>query len=149
MAEKPQYTVFNFTKPHLTRFGSVIVKPGMNRVSLDVARVLKHRKDWKHAVESGAVVIHTGKIPDVETGHDATPETANSLQDLSANKAVEIVNQTFDVELLGELEEEEKEGKARKSVVGAIGKQLEKLTEKPEADEQAGDESGKDTTSKA
>jgi len=114
--------------------GNVRVLPGVNDLK---------EKDWNHfkahplnaeVVKSGEVVVLKGEESEEQPGTDDL-----KISDLNAEEAIEMVEDTFSLELLEEFKADEQASKKRKTVLDAIEAQIKELTEAPEGDQEGGE----------
>jgi len=99
--------------------------PGVNKLSFDDEAVfkeaLKHPMN-QYLVDQGEIVLATA-----DNG-----EVADSVAKLSGRKAIELINDTFELSVLEAFKKEEAANANRKTVLDAIDKQIEFIKNPPE-----------------
>ncbi|MGY4689340.1 hypothetical protein [Salibacterium sp. K-3] len=116
---------------YIRHAAGVRLLPGANQISVaDWKRFSGHpiAKRW---IDKSEIVTFEKESADEkesvedETGDDT--EGAQSVTEINANPAVELVKDTFEPELLTKWKQEEQEKDNRKTVIDAIDKQLAEL----------------------
>jgi len=96
--------------------------PGVNNLSLSEGQKFKKALEHplnKYLIDKGEIVI-------------AQDDDFASLASLDAKKAIELVNDTFELATLQQFREEEAAKGNRKTVIEAIDKQIESIKNPPE-----------------
>lgn len=113
-------------KGDLVRHIGVRLIPGVNRIFLEDDKnafndALKHPLN-KFLVDEGEIIVTT----------DEDGQTADSVSKLNARKAVELINDTFELSVLEAFRKEEKANSNRKTVLDAISDRIESIKNPPE-----------------
>lgn len=112
-------------KGEFVRHIGVRLVPGVNKLlsfqEKQFEEALNHKLN-QHLVDSGEIVIVKGE----------KEEKAASLSVLNAEKAIDLVKDSFSLETIEGFLKEEEEGKKRKTVLGAIQEQIEDIKNPPE-----------------
>lgn len=102
--------------------GSLLkILPGENEIELGAYKALLNHRGFLSQVEYGLFEV----IGDVEVEEEVAEL---DFVDLNAREAKKVINDTDDVEVLRELEQIEREGKSRSSVIEEIQERIDKLT---------------------
>lgn len=112
-------------KGEYVRHIGVRLVPGVNKLlafqDKEFEEALKHPLN-QHLVDKGEIVIV----------RDEKEEKADTISTLNADKAIDLVKDTFAIETLNGFLKEEEEGKKRKTVLEAIQEQVEGITNPPD-----------------
>lgn len=99
--------------------------PGVNKLNesdvISFKEALEHPLN-QYLVEHGEIIVPS----------DFGGKESDSISGLDANKAVELIKDTFELALLDVFLKEESEKKKRKTVMEAIDKQIESIKNPPE-----------------
>ncbi|SFM35690.1 hypothetical protein [Salibacterium qingdaonense] len=98
--------------------------PGTNEISAPEWKRFSGHPIAKRLIEKGEVI--TFEKDDAE-GEDDNDTQAQSVTEINANPAIDLVNDTYTPELLVKWKQEEEEGDTRKTVIEAIEKQMAQL----------------------
>lgn len=112
--------------------GTVRVLPGVNNMK---------SKDWNHfkAHKMNAALIKKGEIVALEGEEGTVEEESLKITDIDAKDAIEVVNDTFSLDLLKEFKADEQAAKKRSTVLKAIEDQIKELTEEPGDNQEGGE----------
>jgi len=114
--------------------GTVRVLPGVNDIK---------EKDWNHFKSHplNAELVKSGEIFELggESDSEKSEQDYVKITDLNADEAIDMVADTFSLDLLNEFKADEQADKNRKTVLEAVDTQIKELTEAPEGDQEGGE----------
>ncbi|SFP18568.1 hypothetical protein [Salibacterium halotolerans] len=99
--------------------------PGTNEISTAEWKRFSGHPIAKRLIEKDEVVTFEKESSEGEAGDDT--EGVQSVTEINANPAIDLIRDTFEPELLEKWKQEEEEGDSRKTVIDAIDKQLAEL----------------------
>lgn len=129
--------IIQYNRPNTTRIQGQYIVPGVNKIEAGIAKRMARDRQFRHFCERGIIIVTANapansnlpQPPQVRHAAEVASEETevSSLAEMKAADAVELVGNTLNLDLLDEFEEEEKNGKARKSVLEAIESQRAEL----------------------
>lgn len=131
--------LIHYHKVNLLRIGNLRLMPGMNQIPEEIWKEAKSHPLIQHRLNSGEItVLAQAKSGvqektlknDLEKKVSETGENSNSLDSYSTNQAKDIVQNTFDLNLLRRWQTEE----TRKAVYKVVEAQIEKIESYEEKD---------------
>ncbi|EAD1138790.1 hypothetical protein AR000_08705 [Listeria monocytogenes] len=111
--------------------GALRLVPGTNNIDIEHAEELE--KALKHPLNQYLIDSDELKVPD-------NFQEDSSLNDFNATKATMLVKDTFDLGALNEFLAEETANGNRKTVIDAINKQIESISNPPEEERYVAEE---------
>lgn len=114
---------------YIRHIGAMLI-PGVTRLSPSEAKAFQQAAKLplnKKLIEAKEIEI----VKEGDTESDEVP-SVSSISELNADKAILLIKDTFNLELLGAWGLEESEGKKRKTVLDAINEQIESIENPPE-----------------
>ncbi len=88
-----------------------------------------------------AELVKSGEIFELggESDSEKSEQDYVKITDLNADEAIDMVADTFSLDLLNEFKADEQADKNRKTVLEAVDTQIKELTEAPEGDQKGGE----------
>ena len=120
-------------KLNISGIGNIRIMPGINRFTDEQVEEMKLNPAWEEMLTCGVHEIVS------KPKAEALEEKADSIADMTVKDAKKVVSETYDVESLNAMIEEEDSKHKRKGIFDSIERQLEKVSS-DKTDEEEDDE---------